>query len=567
MSSTSPSGRTRWVARLGAFAVVTATLALMVATEPSLAIVWDEGYTLGREARVRSWVEAMRDPPGFARRWSPPTLELVQRDDRVPPPTPDRLATRAGLLAPDVLAWFWPFAREEPHGHPPFYAIVGLVGDLLAPSWDTLPRARLGTMIAFSLAAGAIFAAWARRHGPWAGGLAAGAWALQPRLFAEGHYATYDALLASLWVAATITFARAVEPGEEKMSGRLRWASAIALGVLLGWAADTKLTGWLLPLPFLAWTALARDRRGLLTLLVAAPIAIATIYLFNPAFWPVPVGGVERFLRSNLGRASTRPIPILFLGEVIETPTGSLPWYNTLAWTVFVTPVGFLALAVVGAVMSCRRLRREPLGLLATGGWAFLLLLRALPHTPGHDGVRQFLPAFGCLALTAGLGAAGAVEKLGRWGKGLVVAALIEGAASVALMMPVPLSYYSPIVGGLPGAAALGMEPTYYWDALDAKGLDWLNRNTPPDETVQFSTFPTSWLELRRSGRLRARLARVEPGEMAWYVVQNRPGALRPIDRALIARSGRRHVLVSKWGVPLIWAFPRSEVEAVGGAK
>ena len=32
-------------------------------------------------------------------------------------------------------------------------------------------------------------------------------------------------------------------------------------------------------------------------------------------------------------------------------------------------------------------------------------------------------------------------------------------------MMPVPLSYYSPLIGGLPGAAAIGMEPTFYWDS------------------------------------------------------------------------------------------------------
>ena len=29
-------------------------------------------------------------------------------------------------LDPAVLAWFWPFAREEPHGHPPFYALLGV---------------------------------------------------------------------------------------------------------------------------------------------------------------------------------------------------------------------------------------------------------------------------------------------------------------------------------------------------------------------------------------------------------------------------------------------------------
>ena len=58
--------------------VAIATLALMIATEPRLAIVWDEGYTLGREARIRAWFRALRDPKEFARTWQPPAVELVQ---------------------------------------------------------------------------------------------------------------------------------------------------------------------------------------------------------------------------------------------------------------------------------------------------------------------------------------------------------------------------------------------------------------------------------------------------------------------------------------------------------
>src|SRR5512135_2014939 len=46
-----------------ALAITVATVALLVATGPRLAIVWDEGYTLGREARLRSWFQALADPP------------------------------------------------------------------------------------------------------------------------------------------------------------------------------------------------------------------------------------------------------------------------------------------------------------------------------------------------------------------------------------------------------------------------------------------------------------------------------------------------------------------------
>ncbi len=264
----------------------------------------------------------------------------------------------------------------------------------------------------------------------------------------------------------------------------------------------------------------------------------------------------------------------MFLGRVYRTPVESLPWYNTLVWTLFVTPVGFLAFALAGVVRALAAIPRgnwggvprvrssEPvsamsartgsadgtrgtqngeyasewydrLAVLAVGHWAFLLLLRALPHTPGHDAERQILPAFGCLALVAGLGASWVVAKWGRGGRILVVAAILEGALSVAVMMPVPLSYYSPLVGGLPGAAALGMEPTYYWDALDDDALTWLNTHTPPGRSVLFATNPTSWLYLRDQARLKVPLAPFEAGEPLWYVVQNRPGALRPSEREL----------------------------------
>jgi hypothetical protein len=561
----------RWVAPLGGLAVAIGTLALMFATEPRLSIVWDEGYTLGREARVRAWFWALDDPAGFAAAWQPPLNELVA--DKLRPPSGAEIDSLAKLLDAPVLAWFWPFAREEPHGHPPFYAIVGMIGDVVAPHWEALPRARIGPMLAFSLTAGALFGFVAGRWGAWPALLSAGAWVLQPRLFAHGHYATYDALLSSLWVGAILAFAKAVEPAEDAAARHPRWVWVAVFGLLAGWAADTKLTGWFLPLPFLVWSAWYRERRGVVTLIVGGLVAVATLYLFNPAWWASPIGGVERFLRSNLSRGWTIPIPVLFLGRIVKTPNESLPWYNTLVWTVFVTPVGFLTLAIAGVGRALKRLRSEPFGVLAVGHWAFLLALRALPHTPGHDGERQFLPAFGCLALVAGLGAASACERLGRWGRVVIAAALAEGAVSIALMMPVPLSYYSPLVGGLPGATRLGMEPTYYWDALTGEALDWLNTHTRPGEKVGFATYPTSWGYLRETGRLVPEILPGVPGAWAWYVVQNRPGALSPTDRALIARGSPVYV-VEKAKVPLVWIFPYAEFEAVqraarpaGGAR
>jgi hypothetical protein len=113
-----------------------ATAILLLATEPRLAIVWDEGFTLGREERLGSWFRAMWDPSDFAAAWRRPRPgEELLMPDGTTPPRHDQVDSRSKLLwNPRVVEWFWPFAREEPHGHPSFYALVGLLGDLIAPS-------------------------------------------------------------------------------------------------------------------------------------------------------------------------------------------------------------------------------------------------------------------------------------------------------------------------------------------------------------------------------------------------------------------------------------------------
>jgi hypothetical protein len=561
----------------------------MVATEPSLAIVWDEGYTLGRIDRVRAWIRAWGDPLTFAETWIPPSRasEMVPADSRSAPflaaPRPDEVDARSKLLRPSVLAWFWPFAREEPNGHPALYGIMALLGDLLAPAWAPLPRARLGTMIAFSLTATALYVFLTRRWGSWAGVAAAGAWILQPHLFALGHYATYDALLSSFWIGSILAFARALEG----TPGKPCWRWVFAFGALAGATASTKLTGWFLPLPFLAWTLLYRGRRAVLTLIVGGMMGLATLYVLNPPFWTTPVTSISRFLQSNLSREQTIRIPVLFLGRVIRSPSQSLPWYNTLLWTVLVTPVGFLALALFRVVRGLRPgSSADPFGVLVLIHWVFLLVLRALPHTPGHDAVRQFLPAFGCLATITGLGAAAAVERFARWGKILVVASLLEGAASIVLMMPVPLSYFSPIVGGLPGAARLGMEPTFYWDSLTNDALDWLNSHTLPGRSIQFCDFPYSLYYLRQTGQLRPLILLPErqsssPTEtdvrllgvprnniesVQWYVLHNRPGLFHEWDRTLRQRGQPSHE-VRKFGVPLLLIYPITEFDRLRIAR
>ena len=406
-------------------AVALLTLALMVATEARLPIVWDEGFTLIRLARVRAWLNAVRDPPQFAAAWDASRFATAMKD-RAHPPARAEIDTWEKLFSRQVIIWFWPFAREDPHGHPPFY--------------------------------------------------------------------------------------------------------------------------------------LNRDRKGLLSLTVGGLSAAVTLYATTPPWWSAPIEGLVEFFRSNLTRGENSSLAIQFLGTVYWTPDGSLPWYNTLVWTVAATPIGFLAWSLAGLAYTTLH-REDRLASLAVLHWLFLLVLRALPHVPGHHGVRQFLPAFGILALVAGMGVA---ARPGTWSKSLIVAALAEGAISIMIMLPVPLSYFSPAVGGLPGAARLGFEPTYYWDTLTPDVLGWVNDHTAPGRSILFCGTPFSYYYLKRSEQLRPDALPFEGPELwQWYLVQNQPGPLGDLELELISHHGRDRVILSKLGVPLVWAFERSEVLAM----
>src|SRR5262249_30345090 len=143
------------------------------------------------------------------------------------------------------------------------------------------------------------------RWGIWAAALSAVAWVFQPNLFGHGHYASYDAPLSALWVLAILAFVTAVNPRTGSKPGAIRWGWTLTLGVILGCAAATKLTGWFLPLPFLVAVALYWDRRVWVTFGLSLLIAAIVLILLIPPWWTDPVTGVARFLWSNLTRSET----------------------------------------------------------------------------------------------------------------------------------------------------------------------------------------------------------------------------------------------------------------------
>ena len=525
------SSRSRWADLIAAVILAAGALGLLTATLDDYGMAWDEGFTVEREERLREWfsrVGGESSPLGWA--WTPWLSKL------------DRRATylrEAGSSASSPwsrasLRFYWQFAREEPNGHPPFYALLGLAG------WAATHRAlpplesyRIGPAALFSITVGVIYAVIARRQGRAAGLLAAVGLLTMPRVFAHAHLASYDVPILCLWFMAVASFLKATEAGSTR-GGHWSpsWGWTIAFGAAWGCAAATKLTGWFLPVPLLAWTIFHRDRRGVVALAVGGLVASVLIYALIPTWWADPIGGLRAFFRSNLTREQLKPIPTVFLGELYLF---SLPWYNTLLWTAIATPPATLALAIVGMGRVVAGRFRDRSGTLWLACWAFFMILRALPNAPGHDGVRQFLAGFAFLACLAGIG----LEAIGagldrvaspKSARALRIAilglTLAAGGWSTWRHHPLQLSYYNALIGGLSGATKAGMEPTYYWEAVTPDVRDWLNENTPEGRKVAFC-FPAIAFEyLHHWGQLRPSHLTTLAQAPAWYVVLNRPGHL-----------------------------------------
>jgi 4-amino-4-deoxy-L-arabinose transferase-like glycosyltransferase len=459
-------------------------------------------------------------------------------------------------------------------GHPAFYGIVIAVGRWISSGWlPPLESARFGPILLFTLAAGVMYY---RMASDWSTAAAAGSVAalmLLPRMFAHAHFASTDGPLTSCWILAWASFVPAVRP-RAGGPGRLNWPAALLFGVALGMTLATKATGWLAPSAFLVWAALYRDRVAAKALAVALPAALVVFFLLNPPLWSQPLAGWRTFFSLNFNRAANPGLNIStwFLGQMynLDWP---LPWYNTLLWTAVTVPAATLGLAVAGIAAIVRRPGEHRLGMLLIANWLVLMIVRALPCTPPHDGVRLFLPAFAFLAALAGVGcgvvfswAARRDASGGRSVRATATAALalMTGATAANLVVYAPqwLSYYNLLIGGLPGATALGMEPTYYWDGLDRSVLDWLEGNTAEDERILFAAsspenfaLMQQWDMIRRTWAVPQPTAPYRgPGPCRWYVLQRRPSGCYPVDVHLIehAQPAHRKTLL---GVPLVEVY------------
>jgi hypothetical protein len=310
---------------------------------------------------------------------------------------------------------------------------------------------------------------------------------------------------------------------------------AILTGITFGLALDTKHNAWFLPIALCAHTLLIRWRsiwQGLrggeirfpLALLAMAIIGPMTFFALWPWIWFDTVARLTGYVQFHLNHDYYN---MIFLGVTYWKP----PMPRGYAWvmTAATVPTITLVLFGVGVWTPVRRwagrLFARPVGRsVSDTGSAYLLWLIGIAvayapwlstNTPIFGGTKHWLTAYPFLCLFAGVGfdaIADRIRALVHERKKEVPAALIDTLlAAVVLSAPLAetahshpwgLTNYTPLVGGAPGAASLGLNRGF-WGFTTGAVTDFLNKNAHYGDSVYIhDTAWDSWELLRRDGRL-----------------------------------------------------------------
>jgi hypothetical protein len=572
--SGSKRGEGRWARAVdpliftGLFA---AYLVALVATAGGLGYARDEGFYFHASGTYGKWFEVLLRTPGRA-------------------------------LSQAVVDRYW----QENHEHPALMKSLFWVSQRLFDGWLFSERGtalRFPTMLISALGVATTFAFGRRCIGRAGGIVAALAFGLMPPVFYHSHLACFDMPIASMWLFVVYAYHRSLAPS-------LRWAFACA--VLYGLALDTKHNAWYLPPALIAhavvlhlvplmrrfwWgrtppsVELESTRRA-----KRAPIpwAIGLMVLLGPlvfyALWPWIWNDTWRRLDAY---AQFHLQHVYYNMEYLGTTYFRPPFPRSYAWlmTLATVPTITVVLAVCGGLSAARAVWSSiratdaapepgadaPPRALPAYDWAllwlFCLVLSYSPWllstTPIFGGTKHWLNAYPFLALFAGQGFAWLVaawrarastdrSPIMAWALGVCtsIAPLVETWHS----HPWGLSAYTPLVGGAPGAATLGLNRSF-WGYTTGSVVDYLNQSVGKGKRVfvHDTTFD-SFRMLQKDGRLRGDIK-------AWFTVTGSHYALYHHEQHMsrvehmiwvdYGTTSPAHVATYD-GVPMIWVYDRN---------
>lgn len=464
----------------------------------------------------------------------------------------------------------------------------------------------------------AVIYVWARQALPAIGGqakawlsrgiaaTAALSFALIPRVFYHSHLDCFDIPVLSMWLVTTYAYWRSVE------SNSWRWALATA--ILYGLLLNTKHNSWLLPFALVAHVLLTKGAvlwRELVAGRVRVPLALVLMATLSPllfyATWPwIWFDTGSRLAEYVTFHTAHVFYNMEFLGQTYFRP----PFPRSYAWLMSAgtIPAVTLALGGVGAAAfgvtwlhrrllpSIGKLRsvglRRVVSVLLTVGrrptnaeqrfdstctlWLLCALVSYAPwvstSSPIFGGTKHWITAYPYICLFAGLGLARLIAAArrnvspGSLRHGFAPSAVLVCALAAPLSMtiashPWGLTQYTPLVGGSPGAATLGLNRSF-WGYTTGAVQDYINQAAPKRGRVFIhDTAIQSWNMMAKDGRLRSDL-RPQLGVAGSVLgVYHHEQHMARVEHQIWVDYGtvRPTQIGAHSGVPVIWIYERKK--------
>ncbi len=204
------------------------------------------------------------------------------------------------------------------------------------------------------------------------------------------------------------------------------------------------------------------------------------------------------------------------------------------------------------------------------------ILAIALPSSPIFGGTKHWMPAYPFLALFAGYGLCLVIEnaELGAWlgrrwpSVAFLAAALLPGVVQTAHSHPFGLSHYTPLAGGVPGAADLGMN-RQFWGFTTGSVVPWLVDRLPDGGSVWLcDTTAGSWQMLQADGVVPRHIRPARSMREADFVLVHHEPHFDEVDyQAWVAFDTVQPAHVLRYdGVPILSIYENPERKARGVA-
>jgi 4-amino-4-deoxy-L-arabinose transferase-like glycosyltransferase len=460
---------------------------------------------------------------------------------------------------------------------------------------------RFAGMVVSSLAVSTTYLWGQKAIGRLAGLVAAVLLAMMPRVFYHSHLDCFDMPVASMWLVTVYAYWRSLERGG--------WAWPIATGILYGLLLDTKHNSWLLPFALIAHLVITRGgklwrdlRAGRIpvpsALFAMATIGPAVFYLGWPWIWHDTGKRLAAYVAFHMGHVYYN---MEFLGRTYWKPPMPLgyPWVMTLATvpgtTLLLFGVGLVAsllyayggkLGALGRSIGLEPHTRDPRRYSNDVLWALSIFMSYAPwlshHTPIFGGTKHWITAYPFMCLFAARGFSLTLDRLRelgrqRFGPGFVRSRATEVvlgasvlAAPIAITLhsqPWGLSAYTPLVGGAPGAATLGLNRTF-WGYTTGAEAGYLNEHVPRNGALFLhDTAMQSWDMLRADGRVRSDIRPTLDIEASSTALYHHEPHMERVEYQVWVDYGTdvpAHMGVYD-GVPVIWIFARPLPAGGGG--